>query len=470
MRTIFFIYQRAAGEQLAEDALRAAFGDTLRIASLDDQAESKRASEFDRAGYRIFLRKGVDDSSLDVPKAAGPIMVLLREPTARALEGYRRDLAARGRAHSIEALQAYLANDAIATVDFWRKWSAAPRSIVLRGEDLATNARETLEAVFTAAGVQADETALARAVESASAGGQSEVSLRTLEADPDFLRPYFAEYMNLLADEADYLGYPVWQDRKPAAGPVTTIYRSQRALAEGRFEDVLGVLGSFVAVNGALPEIRAMLGKALLESGREVEGRRALDGIVKAHPDYFDAFGVLVRHAYRLGLSLEVRGLLREAMAREGGPAWACGFLEKTRIDPGLLGEFPKRSEPPVGRGAVVAGFSWILGRPPESDAVIEVHRSLHDDDELRASLLRSQEFREFHERFAAGFEHPPEHGEEVTREDLMQAVRWLLGRPLLSREEADDLLATPSRAALRLRLVGTEEFAQSYRPIAENI
>jgi len=470
VKTIFLIYQPAAGEQFAEDILRAALGDTLRIADLHDQAEARHAPEFDYAGYGVFLRKGAVDAAFEAPKS-DPVVMLLREPTARALEGYRADLAARGRSHSAEALQSYLASDALRTVDFWRKWSASPRSFALRGEALAGNARDTLAALFAAAGVNADEAALARGAGHADAAGRrDEVSLRTLEADPDFAKPYFAEYMNLLGEEAGYLGYPTWQDSKPAAGPVTTIYRAKRALAEGRFEDVLSTLGPFVAVNGAEPEVRALLGEALLEAGREVEGRRAIDGIIKAHPDYLDAFAILARHAYRLGLTVELRSLLREAMAREGGAAWTQAFLEKTKADLELLREFPQVKEPPISRDSVVSGFTWILGRPPESDAVVEVHRGLLDDDELRASLLRSQEFREFYERFTAGFEHAPEEGGEVTREDVLQAVRWLYGRALRSREEADDLLNAPSRAALRVRMVGTEEFAASYRAIVEHV
>jgi hypothetical protein len=349
---------------------------------------------------------------------------------------------------------------------------AAPRRDVLRFEDLLRTPRESVEAVLSTAGVVADDVALARAAEEGDgcADRATEISLRALEADPHFVRPLFAEFMNLLADEADYLGYPAWTDRKPASGPVTTLYRARRAKLEGNFEDVLSILTPFAAVNAVEPEIRALLGEALLETGREVEGRRALETVFKTQPDFFEGHAVLARHAYRLGLTTEGRGILREVSSRRGGAGWVRAFLETSGIDSDLLAEFPGHAEPPIGHDAVVAGFTWILGREPESEAVIDAHRRLHDDDDLRLSLLRSQEFREFHERFEAGGENPSGPHEPVCRDDVLLALRWILGRPLRSRDEADGLLAASSKAELRVKLIGTDEFRQAYDHVAQDI
>ena len=450
--------------------LRSALGDLVRVCEYRVDPDCcghlgcRRASEFDRAGYQLFVHRAADDGSLEVPKTGDLTVVQLREPTRRALTLYRADLAERGRAHSPEALQSFLASEALRTVDFQRKWEAAPRRFVLRTEALAAAPRDTLDELLSEAGVRRE----AGGIVPVPALGED--TLGAFEADADFLRPLHAEFMNLLAEEVDYLGYPLWQDRKPASGPVTTIYRARRALADGRFDEVIAGLGAFVAVNGAEPEVRAILGQALLEAGREVEGRRALDGLIKASPDNFEAYGILARHAHRLGLAIELRGILREAMSRPGGPEWTRAFLGKNRIESDLSRELPPAAHKPlVGRSAVVGGFSWILGRKPESDAVIEGHRHLHDDDELRTTLLRSQEFREFHERFEAGMEHAPEEASPVTRDDLLQALRWLLNRPLRSRAEADDLLSSPSPAALRLRLIGEAEFASAWRHMADD-
>lgn len=478
MKTIAFVHEAEAGEQLTQAMLRAALGDALRVCeyALDRScckaAPCRRWSELDRAGYRLFLLKSAGGASLPPPKPGDPALVQIREPVLRALAGYGRYLSRHGRRHSVELLQSWLSAEATGVVEFHRTWMVdAPRRDVLRFEDLLRAPRETLERVLSAAGVVADDAALAHAVEDSErwTDRTAEVSLRTLEADPHFVRPLFAEFMNLLADEAGYLGYPVWTDRKPATGPVTTLYRARRAKLDGNFEDVLSILTPFVAVNAVEPEIRTLLGEALLETGREVEGRRTLETVFKAQADFFDAYAILARHAYRLGLTTEGRGILREALSRRGGAGWVRTFLETTGVDSDLLGEFPPQDDPAVEREAVIAGFTWILGREPESEAVVEVHRGLRDDDDLRSSLLRSQEFREFYERFEAGQEKPSRPDEPVRRDDVLLALRWILGRPLRSREEADALLAASSRADLRLKLIGEDEFRQAYNHMAQD-
>ena len=459
--------------------LRAALGDALRVCEYRLDAgcchanPCRRWSEFDRAGYRLLLLKSAGGASLPPPKAGDPALVQIREPTLRALALYGRHLGRQGRRHSIELLQSFLSAEAAGVVDFHRTWMAdAPRRDVLRFEDLLRTPRESFETVLSVAGVAADDAALARAAEESDgwADRTTELSLKALEADPHFVRPLFAEFMNLLADEADYLGYPAWTDRKPASGPVTTLYRARRAHLEGNFEEVLSILTPFIAVNVVEPEIRALLGEALLETGREVEGRRALETVFKTQPDFFEGHAILARHAYRLGLTTEGRGILREVLSRRGGAEWVRAFLEASGVDSDLLAEFPGNAEPPIGRDAVVAGFTWILGREPESEGVIDAHRGLHDDDDLRLSLLRSQEFREFRERFEAGRENPSGPGKPVRREDVLLALRWILGRPLRSRDEADGLLDAPSRAALRLKLVGADEFRQAYEHVGEGV
>lgn len=479
MKTIAFVHQAGAGEQLTEAVIRAVLGDALRVCEyrLDpgccNANPCRRWSEFDRAGYQLFLLKSAGGDSHLSFKTGEPTLVQVREPVLRALANYGRELGHSGRRHSVELLQSWLSAEAVAAVDFHRTWMAqAPRRDVLRFEDLLRTPRESVDAILSAAGVPTDDASLARAAQESEhwSDRATDVSIRTLEADPNFVRPLFAEFMNLLADEADYLGYPAWTDRRPASGPVTTLYRARRAQLEGDFEAVLSILTPFVAVNSAEPEIRAMLGEALLETGREVEGRRALEIVFKTRPDFFDAHAILARHAYRMGLTTEGRGILREASSRRGGQDRVRAFLEKTAADSDLLAEFPGHAHPPLGRDAVVAGFTWILGREPENEAVVEAHRKLHDDDDLRLSLLRSQEFREFHERFEAGAEQPSGPGEPVRRDDVLLALRWILGRPLRARDEADGLLAASSRAELRLMLLGEDEFRQAYGHVAEAV
>jgi hypothetical protein len=478
VKTVFFVHQAGAGEHDVEPLLRAALGDTLRVCAFRRGAgccgaiPCRRASEFDRAGYRLHLVENAEGTSLTASGEAA--LVLLREPTLRALALYGRELGDRGRHHSIELLQAWLSVDAIRTVDFHKAWgSDAPRRSIVRYEALARSPRETFEGVLIDIGLPLDDDALARMTAEAErrTNGALDVSLAALEADSNFIRSLFAEYMNLLMEEAAYLGYPAWTEIKTASGPVTTLYRARRARRDGNFEEVVALLTPFVAIHAVEPEIRVLLAEALLETGRELEGRRALDIVFKAQPEHFEAHAVLARHAYRQGLATEGRAILREAMARRGGAAWTRTFLAGSKLDTDLLGEFAGHAEPPVHRGAVIDGFSWILGREPESEAVIEGHRRLHDDDDLRNSLLRSEEFRHFHTRFEAGEEGvPAEASAPPSREDVLAALHWLLGRPLRSREEADALLTSHSREELRLMLVGGDEFRAAYGHVTTGV
>jgi tetratricopeptide (TPR) repeat protein len=460
VKTATFVRRNGAGEHLGETMLRAALGDTLRVC--DPGADPfccgampcRRAAEFDLAGYALQLRRVT--AGADPAKVATPVLVGLREPTLHALAAYGHDLA--GRRHSVELLQSWLSAEAAAAVDFAHRWQS---HAVLRHEKLIAEPRAAFETMSAALGLDLDDAALDRAVATADAceDRTTQVSPKALDAELHFVRSLFVEFANLLAEEADYLGYPLWTERKPTSGPVTTLYRARRARAESDFEAVLAILGPFVAVNPVEPDIRALFGEALLETGREVEGRRALEAALQAQPDFFEGHAILARHAYRLGLLSEARGILREAMARRGGAKWVRGFLSGAKFDAELLREFPGETEPAVSREAVVAGFTWILGRKPESDAVIEAHRRLHDDDDLRISLLRSQEFREFHGRLAAGEKPYTGACASVGRDEMLHATRWLLGRPLRSREEAGELLDASSPAALRIKLIDTDEF-----------
>jgi hypothetical protein len=478
VKTVAFVHQPGAGEQLTEAMLRAALSDELRVcafrrdAGCCDAAPCKRWSEFDRAGYRLHLLKDAEGASLPSAGTGDANLVQLREPTLRALGLYSRELAQHGRRHSIELLQSWLSAEAVRTVDFHKAWgNDAPRRLVLRYEALIKAPREAFDAVLTDAGLQIDDAALERAVAEAGRASDraAEVSLGVLEADANFVRPLFAEYMNLLNEEVGYQGYAPWTDVKPASGPVTTLYRARRARRDGNFEEVVAQLTPFVAVNAVEPEIRVLLAEALLETGRDLEGRRALEIVFKTEPEYLEGHAVLARHAYRQGLATEGRAILREAMARRGGAAWTRALLESAKLDADLLGEFAGHTEPPLGRDAVIGGFSWILGREPESEAVIEVHRLLHDRDDLRSSLLRSEEFRRFHARFEAGEENlPPDISAQPLRDDVLTALHWLLGRPPRSREEAEGFLASQSREELRLMLVGSDEFRRAYGHLAE--
>lgn len=463
--------------------LRTALADALRSCQYAVQPDCcgavacRRIAEFDRAGYRLFLQNSRDRRSLDpVPRAGAPILVQIREPTLRALVAYEDDLGARP--HSPARLQRWLADEAVYVVDFWRKWGSSDltRRMVLRFEDFVASPRESLDAVLSAAGLRLEDGESGDAacrLDFSERDAIRQVNAEALGASRCFDEPLFVEFMNLVAQEADYLGYPTWRERRPPSGPVTTIYRARRAAGKRDDGQVVALLEPFVAGGAADADVRAMLAEALLASGREVEGRRALDAVLRADPDFFDGYAVLARHAYGLDLHVEGRGYLRELATRRGGAARAREFLHQAKADPDLLRELPGGDLLPVGREAVIAGFRWVLGRPPESDIVIEEHRCCSDDDALRLVLIRSEEFRAFFGRLEAGLDAESDivpDDEPVSRDAMLTAIQWILGRPLRSRDEADGFLATQTNAELRLRMIAGEEFKQIYAHAVEGI
>jgi hypothetical protein len=477
LESILLVSRSDAKRRFLWEIARAALGDEVRVCDCEAASECcrsrpcGRADEFERAGYRLQIRAGGDLTS---PRLLpdGSIVVLVAEPTVAAFAHYEDELRASGRQHSVELLQYCLATDALSRVEFWRKWAGgdSPEVLVLRIEDVLSSTRGALKRILAATGVEIGDDEL-DAAERAATEHSPVPDVKSLEANPHFSRSCFVEYMNLLAQEANYLGYPDWQDRKVPAGPITTIYRARRALDAKDYEQAIALLAPFVGTTAVETEVRAMLGRALLNVGREIEGRRALEVLLRIEPDFLNGYTLLAEHAYEVGLNIEARGYLREAATRPNGSAHVREFLRRLNVDPDLAGEFlPETQDTPlsIDRQSVIAGFRWILGRLPESEGVIDDHRRLPDEDALRAALLHSQEFNEFFERFNAGEAQPvKEPHQPVWREDVIVALRWILGRSVRSRTEADELLGSASPDELRLRLVGAEEFKQSYRQAA---
>jgi tetratricopeptide (TPR) repeat protein len=471
VKSIFLISQSEASKVAAVRVFAAAFGDDLRLcqhAATPDCCRAMpcaRSNEFERAGYRVQLHTG---HGLTMPLSQSgetSFLVVLEEPTIGAFACYEDDLRLHGRSHAVELLQYWLANEAIRRIDFWRNWAASAQAgiSVVRIDDIVAAPRETLRKMASAAEIEIDDRALEAAARVVSEL-PSPADVKSLETSAHFARPCFVEFMNLLAQEANYLGYVPWQEPKAPSGPITTIYRALRALRDKDYEEVVSLLTSFAGTNAFNKDVRAMLGRALLEIGREVDGRRAFEVVLRAEPDYLDAYTILAEHSYEIGLNVEARGYLREAAARPNGADHVVAFLAHMNVDPDFAQEFtsPQASPLPIDRQSVVTGFQWILGRLPESEDVIVDHSRLPDDNALRLALLRSQEFAEFFQRFEAGqVAADAEPGEPVSREDVLLALHWILGRSLRSRAEADELLDLKSRTELRLKLVGAEELKQ---------
>jgi hypothetical protein len=397
---------------------------------------------------------------------------LTAEPTVAAYRNYEREIERSGRTRSVEDLQYWLAREAVTLIDLWRKFgpNSDMPALNLKLEDLIASPRKTLEGILSVAGVGIVESDMATALSGATDLLSASPAISTIESEAHFARPSFAEFAKLIASEAEYYGYEPWQTGKPSSGPVTMLYRACRANNEKRYDEVVSILTPLVGTTAVATQVRAMLGRALLEIGSELDGRRAMEIVLRLEPDYLDGYILLAEHAYELGLNIEARGYLREAATRKNGNTHVRSFLDRTKLDPELAGDFPAPAEPFVDKESVVAGYFWILGRMPESDAVIDSHSRLGTTNALRTALLRSDEFKASFERLQAG-QAPqigPEQERQVRREDIMNALHWLLNRPLRSRDEAGELLAAGTMGECRLRLLRSEEFRELYRALAE--
>jgi hypothetical protein len=462
VESIYLVSQSDAALDYLKRLLQNVLGDGLGI------ADSRRSDEeYERAGYQFLLGEKRIGQAQDIPPAGGTVILLVEEPTVGAFLAYEEDLRGNQANHSLEHLQNWLARDAVAKVDLWNRFGPASEksALIVRREDLAASPRKALEGVLAVMGVAALESDIASALYAAEqAGIAPQPALTAIEAEAHFARPAFLEFMNVLVRDAAYMGYQPWHAGKVAPGAVATLYDACRAAAEKDYERVAALLTPFVGTHAVDAPVRAMLGEAMMETGRELEGRRAMEIVLRMQPDYLDGYTLLAKHAYDLGLNVEGRGYLREAASRPGGDAHVRRFLHRVNPDARLEAEFPPPAEV-VDRDSVERGFFWILGRSPETDAVIESHR-LKDDETLRLALLRSDEFRALFEKTEADQVPPisPEQQKPVHRRDVLDALHWILGRPLASREEADDLLACGSAGECRLKLIRSDGFRELYR------
>jgi hypothetical protein len=476
MKAIFSVSQPRAGHHVMEMMMRAALGPSFRYCEFYTEPNCchtipcARIGEFSTAGYRLFMQKSHDHQLADpVPRSSDLILVQIREPTLRAMSNYELDLESQKKPHSLPYLQLWLASEAVYVIDFWRKWlePAIERRLVLRYEDFLANPAESFKAVFAALGDDLDEAALERAagqVHVSSKDRSTPFKAREFGKGPYFVPAYMAEFMNLLHSEIGYMGYPVWQEPGVPSGPVTSLYHIRRALAARDFAGALALLERHMARNDVTREVRVMLAQAMLEVDREEGARAVLNRLMREEKDYFDPYALLAQRAYKAGEIEAGRELVREGIATTDQLARARDFLERNAYDPEFLAELPEVKRASVTPDAVAAGFRWILGRLPESDAVVDNHTRCQDDSDLRNTLLRSQEFGSFYERFQAGAAAVPQEGEQrPTLEEAIAALYWLLGRKPRSRSEVQSLQDTASPEALRMKLLAGDDFRQLY-------
>jgi hypothetical protein len=476
MKSIFSVSQPRAGHHVMEMIMRAALGSAFRYCEFYTEPNCcqavpcARIAEFAGAGYALFMQKSHDHQLADpIMRSSDLILVQIREPTLRAMSNYELDLESHKRQHSLPYMQLWLANEAVYVIDFWRKWlePTLERRLILRYEDFLAEPSKSFKAVLSALGYDLDENALEKAISQLNVSSKDRSTpfkAREFGKSPYFVQSYLAEFMNLLHSEIGYMGYPTWQEPAESSGPVTALYRIRRTLAAGDFAGALAQLERHVARNDVTRDVEVMLARAMLEVGRGEEAHSVLNRLMRDEKDYFDPYALLAQRAYKAGETEVARTFVRDGVAKTDQLQRARELLQRNGYDPEFLAELPEVERASVTADAVTAGFRWILGRLPESDAVIEHHTRCLDDTDLRNTLLRSQEFGSFYEQFRAGAAAAPHANEQPpTLEDAISALYWLLGRKPHSHSEIQSLQDSPSPEALRMKLLTGDDFRQLY-------
>lgn len=417
MLRLFSVSLPRAGHHVAEMVLGRLFGtrfaycEFYTIENCCKTIPCRRIPDHDKAGSRVFMQKSHDHDLTDpADPAFDGLLVQVREPVARALSNYELDLRTVGPAHSIAYMRYWLGLEAAYTVGFMEKWCARPdpRSFILKYEDLLTDPVTYYRRLFERVGLPMDvfdaETVVA--AQSMSSGDKKPFKERDIRGSTYFDPDTFGDFHRLVATSAAKIGYE----------PRTDLMRSPgRSRAVGL----------------------AFEAKQRLFQGKPREALAAIDAYLTL-PDSH-VFGRMLRaHLLRL------EGRLDDAMADL---------------------EVVVAAEPNHPRAYVdIARLRQRQGDLAGAKATLDTCLALARDPERAARLI----LRNFTDPVliadAANVKPKP----AVTREDVLAAFRFILGRDPEDDTVIDAHQRVGGRDELRDILLRSPEFADKYRRLLE--
>ena len=455
--------------------MRAALGDAFRYCEFYTEPNCcqtipcARIPQFERTGFRVFLQKSHDHELADPIPAVDLILVQTREPILRALSNYELDLESHRRAHSMGYLYFWLAREAHYIIGFCDKWIAPdlePR-LLLSYERLITEPLQTLGAILRATGILVAEEAIARGAEQlrfSARDRSTPFKPRGLSTSP-YLDPLsFGEFAALLLTEGGAMGYDLDSFPLQMNGPVTAIFAAMSLIKQQEYRKAVAELEAIMEAEQGCREILNMLARAMVQAGRANEARAIAQQLVEQESDYFGGYALCADEAYGSGAVENARHHLQLWMDRSGDVHLVRSFLNQTSYDPEFLNGLPLEVRSSVSRASVTAGFRWILGREPESEAAIQNHMRCLNDEELRQALFRSEEFMISVERINRndGKSLSSDLDRPLRPEDAASALQWILGRNPNSQQEIQALSECSSAVELRTRLMRSEEFLRT--------
>ncbi len=363
------------------------------------------------AGAVLFMQKSHDHDLTDPadPEFDG-LLIQVREPVARALSNYELDLRTVGPPHSIEYMRFWLGLEAAYTVGFIEKWCAAPdpRAFILKYEDLLADPVTYYQRLFERFGLPmaSFDAGTVAAAQSLSSADQKPFRERELRASPQFDAESLADFQRIVARSATILGYAPHGELPRAAG-------RSRAVA------------------------LAFEAKQRLFQGRREEALAALDAYL-ALPDAH-AFGRRLRAGVLLaqGDLAGAEADLKAVIAAEPGHARAYVDLADLQR---------KRGDLQAARLTLDRCLEQARDAGRASEAILA-----HFSDPALVAGARALAPK------------PP-----VTREDVLAAFRFILGREPEDEQVIEAHQRVGSAAELRAILLRSPEFADKYRRLMD--
>lgn len=217
MLRLFSVSMPRAGHHVAEMVLGRLLGpkfiycEFYTIRTCCKQIPCGRMAQNAATGAVMFMQK-THDHSLSDPTNGGfdGVAVQVREPVARALSNYELDLASVGAPHTLEYQRFWLGLEAAYTDGFIRKWCGPERqALILRYEELIADPVTYYRRIFDHYQLPAalfDEAKVTSA-QSVSSGDKKPFKERDIRTSKYFDAASMSEFQALVAPAAALLGY-----------------------------------------------------------------------------------------------------------------------------------------------------------------------------------------------------------------------------------------------------------------------
>ena len=414
MLRLFSVSMPRAGHHVAEMVLgqllgaKFAYCEFYTIRNCCKQVPCSRMAAIAASGAVAFMQKSHDHNLTDpIAAAFNGVLVQVREPEARALSNYELDLATVGPPHSNAYQRYWLGMEAAYTTGFIRKWctSGDDRFLTLHYEELVADPVSYYRRIFTRFGLPSryfDESKIALA-QSVSSGNKKPFRERDIRASAHFDPDNLSDFQRLVVRAAAGLGYQANpQLMRGGTSPAVALIAEARQRMIEKDSD-----GALVALESYL-----MLADA------HVFGRRLRAQILlsqgKPEAAETELQAVIAGEAGHPRAYID----LAELQAQRGQPAAVQATLERclaNALDPGRASEW------------ILAAFT----------------------DPAVTALARGHAARP-----------------AVTREDVVAAFRFILGRDPEEDRVIEAHQNVASATELRDILLRSTEFAEKYRKL----